>query len=119
MSTEGWFYWSVRATILMRDGAEYHTTDAHAWWQRVLARGYKVITTVGGKKVPRPAIDPNTSEPFGDPVLHYTGLVQGQENLAGQLIPFNPDTGQQDPAAAQFYEFETKFSRPFGLLGLI
>ena len=96
-------YWTVDASIAIRRGAP-RTTDAKAWYARVLAQGMLVNELIAPNQtvlVGRHAIKDGV--PVTEPVLH--------DITDGLII--------ENKADAQFYEFEIYESLPFAALGLL
>lgn len=96
-------YFMVSAAIAIKRGAP-NTSDARAWWRRVRAQGYRVKIenpfNPGETKLIHAQLD---GVPVTRPVLH--------DKETGMWIRNNAD--------AQWYEWDTKGSRPFGTLGLV
>lgn len=104
VTTNDLVYWRQTTGLQFRTG-EPNTTNAKAWWRRVRAEGFLVtVDSVlgGGAKDNVRAVDKN-GEPATKPVLH--DKTTGEEIL--------------DPEDAQWYEWKTKKTRPFGAISLI
>lgn len=96
-------YWTVDAAIAIRRGAPF-TSDAKAWYYRVLAQGFLVnLPIIPSGTVLEGQHAMKDGQPVSAPVLH--------DITNGFLIENNAD--------AEWYEFEIYQSLPFAALGLL
>lgn len=92
-------FWDISASILFREQGRA-STDAKAWYKRVLHQGFSERLAAGGAI--EPARNPVTKELETKPVLLDVNGVR-----------------EPDPESAHWLEFQTLGSLPYSLLGLV
>lgn len=97
VENDDFIYFVLTIQIALRDAAPGSTVE-RAWWKRLKAQGYFVLYADQFEEAFVPAM--REGKPVGKPVLH------------------NKDTGFELPKGsdAQWYEFQTRPSRPFNSL---
>lgn len=122
---ENFEYWQASMGIQVRRGVPGLYEDSKAWHKRVLAQGYYVaarMADANGNIVVRTvrAYDQN-NELVTKPVLHDPTGQYAVNGVKGGQIPYDQNTGLQDPNKAQWYEWLpwTRRPLPFAALQVI
>jgi hypothetical protein len=122
-------YWDAQIEIQFRRGAP-NTTDAHAWWRRVMAQGYYVRFTLPGGITGIHRATEGLGQYSARPVPHYNRVTRGLlESPPGTWIDWTFQPGDEilpgqdgNPGRlpfAQWYEFRVFPSMPYSVLGFI
>lgn len=95
-------YYQCSMGITVRRGIPGLFEDSEAWYKRTLAQGFYVREFLPGANTGNKTRVVHARDSSGEkvtkPILHSTH--------EGFKIPFDPDTGMQDPKKAEWYKFK-------------